>query len=74
MEKPQRHELPKNWRQQVAQTLNSKGFSVNEQKVYNTVRGVVKDEHIVAAVAIAVKRLRTKHAKKVNRLAALRAA
>lgn len=65
--------LPKNWRQQVAETLATKGFSVSSQKIYDTARGRVKDEELAAAVQEAVKELRKEHGRKTRRLRVLTA-
>ena len=68
-----REGLPKNWRQQIAQTLVTQGFQVDSQKIYNTIRGRVKDEELAAAIQTAVKKLRKEHSRKTRRLQVLTA-
>jgi hypothetical protein len=54
--------LPYNWRKQITQNLAQQGIAINEQKVYDAIRGRVADPHLVRKVLKARAAVARRHA------------
>lgn len=62
MAKKQTISLPYNWRKKVSQKLAQEGLHLNEQKVYDVIRGRVADEHLLRRVLKARNHIARRHA------------